>query len=388
MTMHARLVDLVAVTTPDPDAASPAVPTTPTSAADLVDAADLADLAGLRVLVVGTGLIGTSVGMALRRHGTDVLLYDRYPAQSAVAARRGAGRVWPFPGPRQAGLAGPRPVDAADAGARGAQADDPAADAGDPAASAGQAVDHVVIAVPPRDVGHTLVAWQRLLPGATFSDTASVKVEPLTDAERLGADMSRICGAHPVAGRERGGPEWAVADLFANRPWVITPSAATSRLAQRHASLMAVGCGAWVAHLDPRTHDFALGLLSHLPHIVASAFAARLATMPEDLARLAGPGLMDFTRIAGANADLWTEIVGANASPLADLLADVVADLDRVRDALGAGAVQGSGTDPVVESLFRMGNTGRCRLEAAKALPAPRTAIDDHIGGVDGRMSA
>jgi len=405
MTMHAPLADLAA-TTPDPDASSPASLTMPTSAADLVDAADLAELAGLRVLVVGTGLIGTSVGMALRRHGTDVLLYDRHQAQTAVAARRGAGRVWPHPDPSQADQTDPT----SQAALTGQAAGDPTgagAGAGaasgdtvmtDPWAQVRNAVDHVVIAVPPRDVGPTLVAWQRLLPTATFSDTASVKVEPLVDAERLGADMSRICGAHPVAGRERGGPEWAVTDLFGNRPWVITPSAATSRLAQRHAGLIAVGCGAWVVRLDPRTHDFALGLLSHLPHIVASAFAARLATMPEDLARLAGPGLMDFTRIAGANADLWTEIVEANASPLADLLADVVADLETVRDALGAGpgaaAASGGGTGPVVESLFRMGNTGRCRLEAAKALPAPRAAVDDdhpgsiHPSGLDGRVPA
>ncbi|MBL7500398.1 prephenate dehydrogenase/arogenate dehydrogenase family protein [Frankia sp. CNm7] len=369
MTMHARLVDLTAVTAADPDASS---------GAGLADA-DLADLANLRVLVVGSGLIGTSVGMALRRHGTDVLLHDRRPAQTAVAASRGAGRVWPFPDPRPAGIVRPRSAGGAD---------DLAADVGALVADARQAVDHVVIAVPPRDVGRTLLAWQRLLPEATFSDTASVKVEPLTDAERLGADMSRICGAHPVAGRERGGPEWALQDLFANRPWVITPSAATSPLAERHARLVAVGCGAWVTRLDPHTHDFALGLLSHLPHIVASAIAARLAGMPEDLARLAGPGLMDFTRIAGANADLWTEIVEANASPLADLLDDVIADLGRVRDALGAGTGGGGGAAPVVESLFQLGNTGRDRLEAARSLPTTRGALGERLSGIDGLRSA
>jgi len=315
-----------------------------------------AELAGLRILVIGTGLIGTSVGLALREHGTDVLLADRSQQRLAAAVARGAGRLgWR----RENG--GPA-LGCAPDDRSGLPADPPPAD-----------IDHVVLAVPPREIGGALVQWQRLLPGATFSDTASVKVQPLVDARRLGADLSATCGAHPVAGRERSGPDAAQADMFIGRPWIITPSEATLDRARDHARLVALGCGASVVELDPESHDLALGLVSHLPHVVASAVAARLALVPEELVRLAGPGLMDFTRIAGANADLWTEIVGANAMPVAALLNEVITELGQVRDALAEAPVGRTEPQPVVERLFRLGNTGRFRLEAG-AGPRPEPA--------------
>ncbi|WP_248815812.1 prephenate dehydrogenase/arogenate dehydrogenase family protein [Frankia sp. AgPm24] len=295
------------------------------------------ELARFRVLVVGAGLIGTSIGLALRRRGADVLLADHNTQRVETAARRGAGRPW--------------------------SPDEPGTDPRGTTAS--PRVDHVVLAVPPRQIGQVLLAWQRLLPNATFSDTASVKVQPLDDARRLGADLTSMCGAHPVAGGERSGPEAAAGDIFRGQPWVLTPLPTTSTLAREHARLVAVGCGASIVQLDPQTHDLALGLLSHLPHVIASAVAARLALVSEDVVKLAGPGLMDFTRIAGANADLWTDIVAANASPIAGLLTEVVADLVKVCDALGDAPASAIG-HPVVESLFRLGNTGRHRLESAR----------------------
>ncbi len=354
--------------------------------------ADDCDLARLRVLVVGTGLIGTSIGMALRRRGTQVLLTDRNHQRVALAVYRGAGRpLWPgghdapsgldrkpvaltypdTPERSNGSLANGSPVsgsamrDARESGLRDVALGEAARDG---------RIDHVVLAVPPREVGPVLVEWQQQLPDATFSDTASVKVRPLTDAQRLGADLSSMCGAHPVSGRERSGPEAAREDLFRGQPWVITPSAATSARAHAHARLIATACGANVIQLDPEAHDLALGLLSHLPHVVASAVAARLALIPDDVVKLAGPGLMDFTRIAGANADLWTDIVAANASPVASLLADVVTDLIRVRDALWTAPGAEEVDEPVVEALFRLGNTGRLRLETASTAPSGLTA--------------
>jgi prephenate dehydrogenase len=303
-------------------------------------------MSDINVLVVGTGLIGTSIGLALSGCGLDVRLHDRHAARLATAVRRGAGRPWRL----------------------GAAPDDVGAEHRD--RTEFDWVDHVVLATPPSEVGAALRAWQRLLPRATFSDTASVKVAPLEDGERAGADMSAVCGAHPVAGRECSGPEWASADLFAGRSWVLTPSAVTSSAALANARAVALACGARVTEMPARAHDLALGLLSHVPHLVASAMAARLVAVSDDVVSLAGPGLWDFTRIAGANAELWSDIVAANASPIAALLADVVADLDRVRGALDAAGSDPAPVLPEVDQLFRLGNAGRFRLEAVRSRQA------------------
>ncbi|MCL9758325.1 prephenate dehydrogenase/arogenate dehydrogenase family protein [Frankia sp. AiPa1] len=363
-------------------------------------------LAQLRVLVIGSGLIGTSVGLALRRHGTDVLLTDHLPERAARAAARGAGRVWSASAEHVGALVGA--VGGAGAGAvvprqktaepgkptvpAGAAADPAVVDHAsinpdlinpgvmdpsliDHAMIDGATIDHVVLAVPPSRIGAVLAAWQRRLPAATFSDTGSVKVRPIIDAQELGADMSRLCGAHPISGREHSGPDWATADLFAGRPWVLTPTLETSERAVRHARLIVSGCGAQVIEMRPEMHDVALGLLSHLPHVVASVVASRLVGVPDEIVRLAGPGLWDFTRIAAANADLWSDIVVANASPLSALLAEVVADLGRLQAALSALGAGDVNVRSEVEHLFRQGNTGRDRLVTANAgrgiVPAP-----------------
>ncbi|MCU1676792.1 MAG: tyrA, partial [Frankiales bacterium] len=120
-----------------------------------------------RVHVVGTGLIGTSIGLALTRAGIDVTLEDHAPQNASLAASLGAGRVL------TEGL---------------------------------QDADIVVIATPPAFVAAGLIAGQRLNLDATFIDVASVKGQVVHEAETTGADMTRFVGSHPIAGRERGGP--------------------------------------------------------------------------------------------------------------------------------------------------------------------------------------
>lgn len=290
--------------------------------------------AGGPVAVVGAGLIGTSIALALRDVGRRVLLADRDPARVALAADLGAGERWD----------GVEPV------------------------------DHAVLAVPPAAVAGELVALQRKELAATYSDVASVKVAPQCQAAAAGADLASYCGGHPIAGRERGGPAAARADLFLGRPWVLTPEPVTGTAARDAAAAVAQACGAIVVEMSPAEHDRALGLVSHVPQLVASLLAARLLAAPESAVSLAGPGFRDTTRIAASDPALWGEVIAANPGPVLAVLEDFAADLDvllaALRPASGGAPATGDvpGAGPVgrvptaVADAVRRGNEGRSRL--------------------------
>ncbi|WP_235608358.1 prephenate dehydrogenase/arogenate dehydrogenase family protein, partial [Frankia casuarinae] len=135
-----------------------------------------------RVGVVGTGLIGTSIGLALSARGVEVLLRDVDEAQVALAEKMGAGRPW-----------------------------------------AGERVDHAVVATPLPSVAVQVRALARSGLADTISDAGSVKVRPLVEGVQLGCDLTTWCPAHPIAGRERHGAVSARADLFAERVWAVCP---------------------------------------------------------------------------------------------------------------------------------------------------------------------
>jgi prephenate dehydrogenase len=264
------------------------------------------------LLVVGTGLLGTSVGLALRGD-TDVLLADRDPAAVATAASRGAGRPW---------------------------------DGVEPA-------DHVLLAVPPAVVAAELVRLQRLGVGRTWSHVCSVQAPVQQAAAAAGADLVALCGTHPMAGKESSGPAAASADLFRGRPWALCPSAHTGPQALAAARSLAERCGAVPLELPAREHDDAVALASHLPQVTASALAAVLLAHSDGEVRLAGPGLQDTSRIAASAPPLWVEVLSQNAAAVAPLVRDLAAELDRAADALQAldrGAV---------EDLMVRGNAGR-----------------------------
>src|SRR5664280_1802835 len=289
------------------------------------------------VAVVGTGLIGTSVALALRDTGRRVLLVDRDAGRLALAVDRGAGECW---------------------------------DGGEP-------VWHTVLAVPPAAVAGELRRLQDRELSATYSDVASVKVAPQWAAEAAGADLTTFCGGHPVAGRERGGPAAARHDLFVGRPWVLTPGSLTGRPARAAAAEVARACGATVVEMSPVEHDRALGLVSHVPQLVASLLAARLADAPELAVSLAGQGLRDTTRIAASDPRLWAEVVDANAGPVLEVLEAYAADLDDLLAALRSGAGEGRGAGPVgglapeaVAEVVRRGNAGRARLPGKHGVPS------------------
>jgi prephenate dehydrogenase len=246
-----------------------------------------------RVLIAGTGLIGTSVALALREQGTKVWLSDADPATARLAADLGAGTV--IPDLRDAkGIA-----------------------------------DIAVLAMPPAAVGRELAFVQECAVADFYTDVASVKVLPVQRARALGCDLASYVPGHPLAGRERQGPAAAQADLFLGRRWALCPLPETSQDALAAVTALAVACGADPAPTDPVTHDQWVALVSHAPHLVAAAMAARLAPggVPADALRLAGQGLRDVTRIAAGDSELWTQILLGNAGPVAEVVAAVADDL-------------------------------------------------------------
>ena len=264
------------------------------------------------VLIIGTGLIGASVGLALAASGLRTWLLDSDPGAESVAMRLGAGTSWP--------------------GERPSRDDDDSDDIG-PALRLRQP-RHVIVAVPPAQVASVLSWVSRTYVSATMSDVASVKASPAAEAETVGTDMTRYVGGHPVAGRETSGAGGARADLFTDRPWAVCPGPTSSPDAVRDATEVAVRCGARVVVVSPDDHDRVLARLSHVPQLVASALASAIDVVSAAEIGLVGQGFRDTTRVADSDPMLWGGIVAANAGPVADGLRAVAARLLTVADAL------------------------------------------------------
>jgi prephenate dehydrogenase len=233
------------------------------------------------VLVIGTGLVGASIGCALTDASYAVHLRDAKFSHAVVAAELGAGTVTP---------------------------PDPAA------------VTLVVAAVPPRALPAVIRAALTEFPNATVTDVGSVKAGVLAALWGSGADLSRYVGSHPMAGSQRSGPMTARADLFAERSWVITPHRRSVAESVASVADMVTACGARPLVMDVDDHDAAVARVSHLPHLLSVLMASHLNSVPDEHLRLAGQGLRDVTRIAGSDPQLWEQILGANsAAVLAEL---------------------------------------------------------------------
>ncbi|SEC12461.1 prephenate dehydrogenase [Paramicrobacterium humi] len=272
------------------------------------------------VRIVGTGLLGASIGLALTGDGLDVALADASPSQLRLAVDYGAGR--------------------------------PAAETDDP--------DLIIVAVPPDVTADVIAAELERYPRAVVTDVASIKSEPFIELTRRGLDLTNYIGSHPMAGRERGGAISARADLFVGRPWVICRDESTPRQALALIEDLALDLGAVPIEMTPDEHDDAVGLISHVPQLVSSLLAARLVDAPDAALRLTGQGLRDTVRIASSQPELWVQILGANAAPVADVLTALRKDLDSVIDALEHPDARGSRRH--LADAIAAGNIGVARL--------------------------
>ena len=273
-----------------------------------------------QVRVVGAGLLGSSIGLALRALDVDVILHDSSKATLTLAIDYGAGR-------------------------RSHQSDEPLL---------------IVVAVPPDETADVVAAELAAFPTALVTDVASVKAAILAELQSTGADIARYLGSHPMAGRERGGPISARADLFLGRPWVLCPHDGTTPQQLRAVEDLALDLGAVIVEMTPIEHDRGVAVVSHVPQLVSSLLASRLSAASDTAVGLAGQGLRDTTRIASSNPDLWVQILAANAAATGEVLRAYRDDLDALIAALDEPTAPGA-RRAIAEALTK-GNTGVARI--------------------------
>ena len=291
------------------------------------------------VLVVGAGLLGTSVGLALQAQGIEVFLSDLNEENLRTASGLGAGSSAP---------------------------------AGD--------VQLVVVAVPPDPLGSAIAAALTDTT-AVVTDVGSVKGAPLSQVRGLvpAEALARYVGSHPMAGSERSGPLAASSVLFDGRPWAVAPHETASPSAVELVTALAQACGATPFRFSPDEHDQAVARTSHLPHVVAALVAGALAGAPPSHLVLSGQGVRDVTRIAAGDPRLWEQILTANAGALTGLLREVRADLDGLLEALEDGSRRELG------EILGRGVTGTAAIPGKHGGPAVAetgvfVAVPDHPG--------
>ena len=246
------------------------------------------------VRIVGAGLLGTSIGLALTKQGIDVAIASKSAKSVELAIAYGAGRA--------------------------VQVDD--------------SPKLIVVCVPPQLTAQIVAEELIAFPDAVVTDVASVKAGILEELVRLAAPIERYVGSHPMAGRERGGAIAGRADLFVGRPWVIAPNSESLPGAVQLVESLAASLESSCVTVSPKDHDRAVALVSHVPQLVSSLLAARLVDAKSSDVALAGQGLRDTTRIAASDPDLWLQILEANSHEVLAVLESLSADLSNVIGAL------------------------------------------------------
>ena len=307
---------------------------------------DVAELSP--ALVIGTGLVGASVGQALTRAGLRVHLSDRVHSHAQVAASRGAGTT-DAPVPEQVKL--------------------------------------VVVAVPPQALAATISAALNDYPAATVTDVGSVKGAVVAALRATGKDLSRYVGSHPMAGSQRVGPMTASADLFVDRTWVVAPHDTAAAQAVLAVNKVAELCGARRVSMGPAHHDEAVAQVSHLPHLVSVLVAERLTDLPPEHLRLAGQGLRDVTRIAGSDPKLWQQIIAANAGAVRGELEALRGHLDELIAAFDEADVQAD-AEVDLAAILRRGQQGTRALPGKHGLnPVDYAQVVVEIPDAPGALS-
>jgi prephenate dehydrogenase len=263
-----------------------------------------------KIAIVGVGLLGGSIGLAARERklAKEVVGVETNPHTRAEATTRRAVE---------------KCTDMLGIGIAGA--------------------DLIVLACP---VNAILTELARLAPSlsekAVVTDVGSVK-GAITTAGRV-LNGAFVPG-HPMAGGERGGMEFARADLFEGASWALTPDASTRPEAVERVKKLVAGLGAKAVTMTPEEHDTTVAATSHLPHLIAYALSTTVGASP----KLEGNSLKDALRVASSDPELWREICQMNRKPLADALDRCIGELDAMLKALDADDAT------ALEALLRKG---------------------------------
>ena len=262
------------------------------------------------VKIVGSGLIGTSIGLGLALKGVGITMSD------------------------------------SDSRAQGLAEDLVKSPSTAP-------IDLVIFATPIGALSSVLNDEFAANPKAGFIDIGSVKSKVKVEVSSSQLPLNRFLPSHPMAGREVGGAESARADLFQGRPWIIDSEGVDSDVLAAGSELINL-LGGHQVNLDSAAHDKAVALVSHLPQLVSSLLAKQLNGGEEGWLELAGAGLRDTTRIAGSDSKLWREIIAANSQALSPLLKALQSDLNSLIASLE--------DQEAVADLIQAGQKGRARI--------------------------
>ena len=317
----------------------------------------MADSKESKIAVIGTGLIGASVGlnlMARKDRKYEVVGVDR-SRQNARTARE---------------------MKAVDTTVR--YLDEAVRDA-----------SMIVLAVPARAAEELLVSLEPYVsPGAIITDTCSTKASFMAKAQEVFGNSVSVIGGHPMAGSERSGPSAASVDLFQGAAWAVTPSAVASESAVRVVLGLIESAGAVPIYVDPAEHDELVAAVSHVPLLLSVALfkLVRDSAFWDDAQQLAGPGFRDMTRLVMGDPEMATDIVATNRSAILSWLHRYQGELDTIIRALELSDEEAeqlaegievpddgdesapSGADALMDSLFN-----RARFE--------RFVFDDRIVG-------
>ena len=280
-----------------------------------------------KVAIVGLGLIGGSLALAVREtwSGALVIGVDDKPVLERAMLRHA--------------------IDVA--------ADDPVVMA---------EADLVVLAAPVRTNLALLADLEEHVRGvAVVTDVGSTKRDIVEAARALPSRLSFI-GGHPLGGAPRSGIDHARPDLFRDRPWLFTPSDDRQGEALARLRRFVTAFGAVPHVLAPDAHDRLLAFLSHLPQLTASVLMHVVGdAIGEDGLALSGRGLADTTRLASSPADIWRDICATNADEVRVALDALIVELGQVRDNLTDGRT--------IDRVFDSASRWRTALAARRRAP-------------------
>ena len=265
--------------------------------------------------IVGSGLIGTSIALALATQGAQVEVVDIDPDHELLAAQ----------------LLG-----------------NPGGKLADP--------ELVIIATPPAGTFSALLSQFDENPQSIFIDISGLKSELIPQVEKFMEISRRFCATHPMAGREKSGPESARADLFDGRAWIMVPTSATAPEIYAYVQNFIESLGATAYQMSATEHDSAIASISHMPQLLSTLMGSSISNTPDSALTLAGQGLRDVTRLAGSDSQLWSELFLHNRIELLPRIAELVTTLDLLALALN------NGDQEAVANFLREGNIGAARI--------------------------
>jgi prephenate dehydrogenase len=181
-------------------------------------------------------------------------------------------------------------------------------------------IDVVIVSVPISANAATIKRALESYPNAIVIEISSVKTKSLPDVETNPLTYSRFVSSHPFAGKETHGASNANVALFQDRVWAICRGSYLTESSKAVALRVLQDCGAIPVEIEMQDHDKVVAYTSHLPQIIATLLSSQMEHLPEDLLRLSGNGLSDMTRLALSSPQLWTEIVTSNATNLHSIL--------------------------------------------------------------------